>query len=330
MKFIVVGIILGVLLSGCKGNKPDIRHLVHPVKIGRLDKDVFSLDTLSPNLSSLRKKYGHYLDAYTAGVLNLGTVADSGFTDLFCLFIRDAVMREVADSVACVYSDLKPQERQLSQAWAYYAYYFPRHTIPQVYTHISGFNQSIIVDSAAIGISLDNYLGEHCIFYDMLSVPVPLYARKKMTGEDMVRDALAGWLSTEFPFVPVKNDLISGMIYQGKMVYLLEKLFPDKPVHWLLGYSPEQEQWCGNNESQIWGFLIENDYLFTTRQKLIMKYLSDAPYTSGMPIESPGKTVVWTGLQIVRKYMEKQQISLEDLMKEQDYHKILRVSGYRP
>ena len=75
---------------------------------------------------------------------------------------------------------------------------------------------------------------------------------------------------------------------------------------------------------------MENDYLFSTQQRLIMKYLNDAPFTSGMPVESPGKTVVWTGYQIVKKYMDKTEISLEALMQEQDYHKILRVAGYRP
>ena len=61
-----------------------------------------------------------------------------------------------------------------------------------------------------------------------------------------------------------------------------------------------------------------------------MKYLNDAPFTSGMPTESPGRAVVWTGLQIVKKYEEKKGISLPDLMEEQDYRQILRSAGYRP
>ncbi len=330
-KFIVTGLIGSFMLGGCKDRKvPDVSSLLQPVEIGRLDMELFRLDTLLPDVLVLKNKYGRYWDAYTAGVLNLGTVADSDFMNVFPLFIKDRVMREVADSVALAFPDMKDQEEELSRAFAYYAYYFPGYLIPRVYTHISGFNQSVIVDSAIVGIGLDNYLGEHCIFYNMLAVPVPVYARKKMTGDDIVRDVLSGWICSEFPFRPVKNDLISGMIYQGKVAYLLEKLFPLRAVHWLLGFTPEQEKWCEDNESQIWGFLIENNYLFTTQQKVVMKYLNDAPYTSGMPLESPGKTVVWTGFQIVRKYMEKEPGGMEELMKEQDYHKILRVSGYRP
>lgn len=331
MKFIVAGIILGLVACGCQSNKkPDVGKLLQPVEIERLDRDIFSLDTLTPDLQGVRARYGRYFDVYTLGVLNLGTVTDSAFSRLLRLFICDPVLREVADSVAVAYPTMEEQEKQFALAWAYYRYYFPGYTVPRVYAHISGFNQSVIVDSAAIGISLDNYLGEGCTFYSMLSVPVPMYIRKKMTADDIVRDALAGWLSTEFIFRPQQNDLVSGMIYQGKIVYVLEKLFPKESQAWLFGFTPDQEKWCRNNESQIWGFLVENDYLFSTQQRLIMKYLNDAPFTSGMPAESPGKVVVWSGYQIVSKYMDKTGIKLEELMKEQDYHKILRGSGYRP
>lgn len=331
MKFHIIGIILGVCLCGChSGQRPDVKHLIRKVEIKRLDRDVFSLDPTRPDLSSLYGKYGAYFDTYTAGVLNLGTHSDPDFVRLLGLFLRDSVMREVADSVAVAYPDMGRQEEQLAKAWAYYAWYFPHRTIPKVYAHISGFNQSVVVDSAAIGISLDNYLGEKCVFYSMLAVPVPMYARKKMTGNDIVRDVLAGWCQSEFPFRPQKNDLLSGMIYQGKITYLLERLFPDEPQDWLLGFTLEQEEWCRENETQIWSFWIENDYLFTTQQRVMMKYLNDAPFTSGMPVESPGKTAGWSGYRIVRKYMDKTDVTLEELMQEQDYHKILRVAGYRP
>ncbi len=125
----------------------------------------------------------------------------------------------------------------------------------------------------------------------MLAVPVPVYARQKMTREDIVRDALTGWLTVEFVFRPLKNDLISGMIYQGKIMYLLQQILPEEKGYRLLGFTAEQEEWCRNNEEQIWRFLIENDYLFSTQQRIMTKYLNDAPFTSGMPVESPGRAV---------------------------------------
>lgn len=331
MKYIIIGIIFIGLLPGCKnGRHAGVRDLVQEVQIGRLDLDFFALDTVHPDWSGIEEKYGHYLDTYTQGVLNLGTREDEGFPALVKLFLTDSVMREVADSVKAAYPDMTRQEKELAWAWAYYTYYFPERTIPRVYAHISGFNQSVVVDSAVVGIGLDNYLGEDCVFYSLLAVPVPMYARRKMTCLDIPRDVLSGWLCAEFPFRPLQNDLISGMIYQGKVVYVLEKLFPEWNTHWLFGFTKEQEEWCRENEAEIWGFLIENDYVFTTQQRLMVKYLNDAPFTSGMPSESPGRTVVWTGFRIVEKYMKKTDITLEELMLEQDYHKILRVAGYRP
>lgn len=331
MKFIIIGIILLSVMVGCRnGGKPKVDKLMKEIKILRLDSDVFALNPENPDVELLVRKYGRYFDLYTNGVLQLGRYSDPDFKSLFSLFLSDSVIREIHDSVAMKYADLSVLEKDLSKAFAYYVSYFPNRTVPQVYTHVSGFNQSVVVDSAAVGVSLDNYLGENCVFYSMLATPIPMYARKKMTESDVTRDALWGWFSVEFPYRPQKNDLLSGMIYQGKLIYLLEKIFPDYKKQRLFGFSEEQLKWCENNESQIWGFLIENEYLFSTQQVLIMKYLSDGPFTSGMPTESPGRAIFWSGYKIVQAYVKKSGVTLEEMMNEQNYHKILRVAGYRP
>lgn len=330
MKFLFTCIIFLCLVTGCReSDRPDVGKWRQERKILRLDRDLFALDANAPDVESIHRKYGRYFDVYATGVLQLGQVCDTLFPHLLSLFLQDTVIREVYDTVATRYPELTAQEKDLSDAWAYYAYYFPEKVIPQVYAHISGFNQSVVVDSAEVGISLDNYLGD-CVFYSMLAVPVPMYARRKMTGEDMVRDIMTGWFNAEFVFRPQKNDFISGMIYQGKIVSLLRRVLPDYEFARVLGFSPEQLEWCENNESRIWSFLIENDFLFSTQQKLMLKYLNDAPYTSGMPVESPGRAVVWSGWRIVEEYMKKTEITLPELMQEQDYHKILRIAAYRP
>lgn len=330
MKFLFAGVIFLLLAAACRENKnPDVSQFRKERKILRLEQDLFALNAENPDIKGIYDKYGRYFDVYAEGVLRLGNVSDSAFGHLLSLFLRDTIIREVYDTVAFKYPDMKAQEKDLSEAFAYYAYYFPGRTIPQVYTHISGFNQSVVVDSAVIGVSLDNYLGD-CVFYSMLSVPVPMYARANMTGDYIVRDLLSGWLSAEHSFSPQKNDLISGMVYQGKIIYLLRKLLPQYEFRRILGFTQEQLEWCENNEKQIWGFFVENKYLFSTQQKLILKYLNDAPYTSGMPSESPGRTTAWTGFKIVEAYMEKSGLTPEELVNEQDYHKILRVAAYRP
>lgn len=331
MKFSIVCIIVLLVSVACKQNdRPDVGGLLQDRKIIRFDRDVFALDRNDPDVGMLARKYGRYFDLYTVGVLQLGNPADERFKEYFSFFLKDSVINEVYDSVAVAFRDISAQEKELAQAWAYYAYYFPGKTIPDVYTHVSGFNQSIVVDSAIVGVSLDNYLGENCVFYDMMGTPIPKYARMRMTPDYFVKEVLFGWLSTEFAFHPEKNDLISGMLYQGKLVYLLEKILPDTDKSKLFDFTKEQLAWCVANEADIWGFLVENQYVFSTDQMLLVKYLNEAPFTVGMPSESPGKTVVWTGYKIIDAYMKKTEASLKDLMGEDDYHKILRITAYRP
>ena len=104
LKFLLILIILGFWFSGCKRNPaPEVRNLLKDTKIGRLDLDLFRLDTVLPDWGVLQKKYGRYWDTYTIGVLQLGRASDSNFSNLLALFLKDPVMREVADTVAIRY-----------------------------------------------------------------------------------------------------------------------------------------------------------------------------------------------------------------------------------
>jgi len=64
---------------------------------------------------------------------------------------------------------------------------------------------------------------------------------------------------------------------------------------------------------------------------LTAKYINPAPFTSYFPEESPGRTGIWLGWQIIRSYMDKNQdITLPQLMDNFDVQGILEKSGYRP
>jgi uncharacterized protein YjaZ len=81
----------------------------------------------------------------------------------------------------------------------------------------------------------------------------------------------------------------------------------------------------------MWGFLIEKKLLFSNQRMDIVRYINDGPTTSSFPLESPARTGVWLGWQIVRKYMDKNpEITLPELMKNNDYQAILNASGYFP
>ncbi len=331
MKFAIPGLFFCLLIASCKNEqRPDVREFRQERRFIRFEQELFALDKEHPDAASLQARYGRFFTLYAGEVLQLGNPRSEAFPRLFSYFLRDSVMRQLYDSVETVYPDMAVQESELTDAFAYYAYYFPGRPVPALYTHISGFNQSIVADSAWISVSLDNYLGEECLFYKMLATPVPRYLARNMTPENIVRDLLLGWLTAEFSYHPLQNDLVSGMIHQGKLLYMLEKLLPGYAPERLFGFTREQWEWCRENEEEMWGFLIENEYLFDTGQMLLRKYLFAAPFSPGMPEESPGQAVLWNGYRIVGAYMKNRPLEAEALMAEQDYHKILREARYKP
>jgi hypothetical protein len=63
----------------------------------------------------------------------------------------------------------------------------------------------------------------------------------------------------------------------------------------------------------------------------IKRFIDDAPYTAAFSEESPGRTGVWLGWQIVRSYMKQNKnTKLANLMNNANYQSILNQSGYQP
>lgn len=98
-----------------------------------------------------------------------------------------------------------------------------------------------------------------------------------------------------------------------------------------IGYTTQQLQWCIENEPQMWNHLVENRLLFSNKRMDIVRYINDGPYTTGFPIESPPRSGIWLGWQIVREYMKNnKEMTLPELMKNRDYERILNDSKYYP
>jgi hypothetical protein len=128
-----------------------------------------------------------------------------------------------------------------------------------------------------------------------------------------------------------ENRLLDNIVYRGKVMYLLSVFMPNEKPEILIGYSPDQWSWCKKYEKSVWTSIIDQKHLFSTDLMLINKYMNDAPFTSTVSQESPGRLGTFIGWQIVKSYMDKNnKIGLKDLMNEADSQKLLENSGYRP
>lgn len=308
--------------------RPDVSDVKLNVTIQRFDNDLFALQN-NDGFDEFKESYTEFLPLYSNKVIGLGDVQDENFQSYLNKFITDSTMNLLSERVKQQFPTLENEEEELEDAFKHIAYYYPSRKVPKFYSQISGFNQSIVVATDLIGISLDKYLGKDCEFYSYMGTP--MYARENMIPMRIAQDVVLAYALTEFPFQPLKDDLISNMIYQGKIRYFVQSMMPDKPAADVMKYTKDELAWCKENEEHMWGYIIEQKHLFNTNYRTIIKYINDGPFTAGMPEESPSRTGIWLGWQIVQNYMDKHEdYSLVDLMKENDYALLLRESGYQP
>jgi gliding motility-associated lipoprotein GldB len=326
--------LIAVFLFSCKRNplKVDISGIEKNVDFVRFEKELYSLpmnDTLQ-ELISLYEKNPDFFDLFTYKVIRIGGIDEEEFPQLLNHFLSDTMILNVKKLVENEFADFAKIENEINKTFKYYQYHFPNKEIPKIYTCISGFNQSVFTAENLIGISLDKYLGRDCIYYQQLST-APQYKILNMHKEKIVSDVAFAWAMTEFDETSKATNLLGNMIHQGKLMYFVDALLPEMNDTLKIGYTKQQLTWCKNNEAEMWLRLIENKLLYSNKRMDIVRYINDAPYTNGFPLESPGRTGIWIGWQIVRKYMkENPEITVARLMLNTDYQQILNDSRYFP
>lgn len=323
-----------IIFSACKNNNKrniDTSQINVNVEIKRLDKDIFEINIGDPadDINSLINKYGEFFELYNAKIIHLGNPYSKTYPDLLNGFITDFTMNEVYNKTMEVFPNLNTIENDLENAFKRYKYFFPEENIPALYTYIGGFNQSMVVSDSILGIGLDKYLGSDCVFYDRLGIAN--YLQQNMNPEMIPIDAVKAWALSEFVFNDSVDNVINNIIYHGKIQYFIDVMFPEKTDSLKCGFNEQELLWCINNEKQMWDYLIDQKLLFSTDYMLINKFVNPAPFTSGFPNESPGRATVWLGWQIVNTYMKRHSdVSVKDLMLENNYQKILTESHYKP
>ncbi|MBN2633065.1 MAG: hypothetical protein JXR66_05890 [Bacteroidales bacterium] len=331
--FIVLAQVL--FMISCRNDRygVNISQVKADISIKRLEKDLFTIDPLflPDSLDGIKKRYGDFLQLFSY-VINTGNINDSLFTDHFLGFCTDKLNNEVYNEVITKYPDISELEDEIERAFRHYLWHFPERKVPSVYTCISGFNNSIIISDSILGISLDRYLGRDCRFYPMLEIYSYLAAR--MNEYNIVPDCMYAWASTEWDFETVgyeTDNVIARMIHEGKLKYFAKCMMPEIRDTLLFGFNAGQIDFCINNESQMWAYLIEHDLLFSSDKFVVRKLTGEAPFTSYFTNESPGRAAVWIGFRIVESYMNKNRdVTLAGLMTESNIQAVLDGARYNP
>ncbi len=334
MKKIVI-LLLVVCIGGCKSDSGFQREEIKIVE----NKQVIKSQNLSSLLisdQSFDEKFNtfalidtFFAEVYFTQILGLGRLGTEQFVTNYQLMLDDEATKETIEKINSVFADLKPIEKELNDAFLRYSMAFPEASIPQIIFAFTGMNYSVAAFENFLLVGLEFYLGSDFIGYRALGFPEYIIERRK--PEYLVSEIIKGWLISEFPKNEEAYTLLDEMIYQGMILYTLSALCKDTPDHILMGYSPEQMKFVRENESNIWGYFINNKLLFSESRLDISKYTDEAPFSAGMPTETPGRTGVFIGWRIVEAFMKKHpEITLSQLMQNQDYKLIFTSSKYKP
>ncbi len=333
-KIYILGVLILVVACGKKGGRDvDLNGISFDVNIERFDNDFYALSKgtdVSDQLLKLFDDYPQFAPLYFDRVVYFGDNKDTISTILPKFFADTVAMRLYEDALR-QYDDMSAYNKQLTDAFRRMHYFLPEVVVPpRVVSCVSLLNQSIVVADSLVAVGIDKYLGKD---YDLYHINPNNYdyVLQNWTPEKMVPDIISSWILTEFPYESNKEQLIDEMIYRGKILYITALLLPNDVKANIIGYTPQQWQWCEKNENAMWRTLIAEQHLFDNNHLLKLKYINDAPFTQPFTQESPGRGGQYIGWQIVEAYMSKNRnITPKQLLYNNDSQKILEQSGYNP
>lgn len=316
MRFFLLILFCSLIIS-CKNDNPnavDVSNITVDISIDRLDIDFYT--TTPKTLPQTKEKYPLLFPKATPDSIWLARIQNKDERELF-------------NETQKVFKTLDNEEIQLRSLFKHVTYYNPKFKVPKVITLLTNIdydNRVIYADSLML-ISLDAYLGAKHPFYN----DYPKYIRQNNHKKHLIVDVANSIIEKQFQ--PTTNRTFLGkIIHEGKKLYLADLYLPKVANYEKIGYTQEKMNWAIHNEQEIWKYFIEQKLLYSTDTKLNGRFIDIAPFSKfylAHDNDSPGRLGVWIGWQIVRAYMQNNDVSLQELLKLDAEH-IFKNSKYKP
>ena len=330
-------VIIFLLFTGCSDDplQVDVSDMQLNLKLIRMDETVFDASWDSPQITNieLSEKYKGYYQFYTQFILNNQMdVDDPNMGKYVAGFANDKTMKEFFMAAEDLFKEDKfdPYLYEMQTAFKHFKYYYPNEPVPMILTFQSGFNYKIVPNDTLLGIGLEWYIGNSSDLIKRLSPQAfPVYEKEKMQPEYLVVDAVKGFLKVKYQEKMVMENLLSVMIFYGKIMYLTDAMLHKKSDALKMNYTDEEWIWCMDNEKEIWIFLAENNLLFDSSMLVISKWVNNGPFTNGLSQDSPARVGIWMGWRMVKQYMENNpKVSIQKMMEMEDNS--LFLNNYKP
>jgi len=243
--------------------------------------------------------------------------------------MNDSLTQQLYVEVMKKYWSERKLKVDLEGLFKHIKYYFSNFKTPNVVTANSDvdYRNKIFITDNMLVISLDNYLGSDHFFYE----GIPSYVVENMKESQIISDVASIYSQMYVPKIQSRTFLAQ-MIYYGRILYLKDLWLPNTSDEIKIGYSQEKLKWIQENETEIWRNFVENEYLYSTNPKLISRFIDPAPFSKfylEIDNDSPGMVGRFIGWQIVKSYMDKNDVGLDKLLTISE-EEIFKKSKYKP
>lgn len=297
------------------------------VEILRYEQILF--DTPADKLPDALRKFQ---TEYNSPLLNIYPDNEQ-FVSQIADFTSDATVRDIYDITQKRYGDIHWLEKELSAALKKAHSLYGEFDFDQFATFVSAsfdYSQRILAhpESKSILVSIDQYALGSMEKYSWFGLPMYLVelSDSAYLASDIMAEAARQFIAMPDEETTTMLDL---MVAEGKVLYFLDQVMPRKDDKTKIRYSQEQMDWMKKNESNVWAYYIQNELLYECDFNRYHNLVDEAPKTNAFKDSAP-RTAHYIGWQIVRKYMENNKSTIEELFNNTNSQSILQESKYKP
>ncbi len=295
------------------------------IEMMRYEKAFFQADTnnFAEEIKKISQDYMLFLD---------GDLSDTAVMKYLRDFSTDTFARSLYNQVEAKYTKDEQVLKYVCDVVSRINYFYPETKLSgRVYTCVLGLGQfasPVFFDNHNdMIVSLDYYLDNDVSY---AKVGMPQYRSLRTYSDYISRDIAMEYYNMFLKCDSNQGTLLDEMLKMGKQLFFVEAVNPNMPDTVLMGYTGSQMSWIKESEPEVWRDIVGSNKLFSSQREVFMMLLNDGPFTQQYSYDAPSRIGEYIGLQIVRSYMSRNDVSLQELIANTDLQGIFNESGYRP
>lgn len=330
--FFVFAILLFSISCKQDEKKADVKYVDFVQVLDSLSKRRVEL----PQMLALKKQYGRFFDVWFNEIMDYArfkNYPDSIVVNSFNYLLQQNKI--LYKAINAHYKKCPQWQSDFENQWSNLQSELPKTPNPVVYEYMSQFsNYNTFVDTGngklILGFSKEMFMNDTFPVYSMLDVPE--FFNRYNSPDQIPTMLIWNYLKSRYESEYSLKTMLDQAVFDGKIWALLIEVSDSEKPYELLGYTKQEWSQMEIEQGQIWKHYLQNKVLFSSDFNFYKRYFVYGMHTfgAGIPTDTPPMIGSFSGLQIVKNYMKETDCSWDELFKEHDAAKILKISGYNP